>query len=98
MSDYANLPVIRLRPAPSDDDIEFDSDLKYLRLLLADIEMDWYARRLVPIDIAAWLEIGLDEISHHPDPAKALLDAWRQENKNPGLLEQAGATTPTTKE
>ena len=39
MSDFSDLPVLRVQPGPTDDDIEFESDMAYLRALLNAIVM-----------------------------------------------------------
>lgn len=39
MSDFSDLPVVQVKPGPTDDDIEFESDMAYLRALLNAIVM-----------------------------------------------------------
>lgn len=37
MSDFDDLPILQCKPTITDDDIEFDNDMAYLRALLGAI-------------------------------------------------------------
>jgi hypothetical protein len=34
MSNFDDLPILRIPPGPTDDDIEFQNDMAYMRLLV----------------------------------------------------------------
>lgn len=55
---FADLPWVKLRPAPTDDDINFQSDIDYLRDLLRELR----ALRPLPGFGSDQLEAALTEV------------------------------------
>jgi hypothetical protein len=93
MKQYDDLPLLTRAPAPmTDSDVEFHSDLQYMRLLLDDMwESAYYSGRKVRVDpafidymatMAAAMNATNKAITAANDVVSLFLRDWREQIEN----------------